>query len=54
MEDYQHVFALATYDIVTLRKSVTISMPQGGAVVMRVPIKSTDPFDQITGKDLKT
>ena len=48
------MYAITTYDIVTPRKSVTISMPQGGAVVMRVPIKSTDPFDQIAGKDLKT
>ena len=43
-----------SYEIVTPRKWVTISSPQGGADVMRAPVYSSSAFDWVTVKDLKT
>ena len=43
-----------SYEIVTPRKCVTISSPQGGADVMRAPVYSTSAFDRVTVKDLET
>ena len=49
--DRRHMFVLSTYDITTLR-SLTISLPQGGAVVIRVFIESSDALELVIVKEL--
>ena len=54
MDDYQHSACVSTSDIVTPRRCVTISTPQGGAVLKRLSADSFNALHRATGNDLYT